>query len=126
MHRTPWIAAAALCFLCFSPSAIPQTPADPLAGEWSGSWHDGNAFWNVSADFHLMFESKHGKLIGRFIPGDSIRNQVVHIPGLDDLGHDHTDKNPSRPENLHKLVQISSEPLRYQWEADGVCWNVPR
>ena len=123
-RRTLWIAAAILCCLGSAQSADPQPPGDPLAGEWSGSWHDGKAFWNVSADFHLIFEAKHGKLTGRFLPGASIRNQVVHVLGSDDLGQDHTDKNPSHAESIRKLVQTSSEPLRFQWEVDGFCWNL--
>jgi len=41
-----------------------------------GTWSYSTGFNAIRATFHVIFELKHGRVDGRFIPGDYIRIEI--------------------------------------------------
>ena len=55
-----------------------------------GTWSYSTGFNAIRATFHVIFELKHGRVDGRFIPGDYIRIEIEHLPDTDELElHEH-------------------------------------
>ena len=100
--------------------------ADPLLGQWSGSWSYPTGLEEQVGTFRLDFARRGSRVIGSHTP---LSRKTVRMErkaeGSDELV-EVTEVEEVRPrtERVRRLTRTAIHPSAYRFEAEGYCWNL--